>query len=239
MIAQLLFIIFSLAIILFGIPIAFARIFKEDLRRYVWAIIFGILLGIVGRKWIRPLAYWYYSMVCPQFWHTKIGYGLLYGLTVGLFDELLRFIILRTIYRNKHKWIRGRRGCIAFGLGQGWSSGFLAWGLFLIQLIQAYINGELQNYGVTFGDLFWGLFEVVVSVFLYIGMTFIMKYGLKRHKRTIPVIIAVVYHSIAIMLLYYIQYLFNLPVMIAQIVYAIMSVAAYICGAYYLKKLRR
>lgn len=238
MIFQFGVIIISFIIILFGAPIAIKRIFKYDLKKYIWAILLGMTLGVVTKKLIRPKAYWYFSQVFPSFWHTKLGYGLLFGVAAGLIDEFLRYLILRTIFFYKRKWISGSRGSVAFGIGQGWTTGFLAWGLFLIQLIEAFFEGSLESYGVTFSYLIFGLSEVIFSFFLYIGMTFVIKYGLKVHKCARWVIAAIFYHSVAVMLMYYIEYLIGLPALVAQLAFGIMSVGAYIGGHRMLRKLR-
>lgn len=227
---NIIIVLVSLIIIALWLPIAFKLIFKRRFKKYVMPVVLAGLLVLISVRLGHQFVYGYILLVFPKVWTTKWSHGLLVGLTAGILDELVRYLILRYCHRHGGKWIRGRRRTLAFALGQGWIYAFFTWGLYLLDIVKIWAIGDISTYGLEPLPLIWGLVEVIASIFLFIGMTYLVKYGISVHKGVKFTVVAILYHSLAVALLYYIEYLFNLPAAVAELVFAVMAVGSWLFG---------
>lgn len=226
----------SFALILFFIPIFLFAIFGKNLKKVLFPFAAGCLLAIAVAWFAKPLLYWYFSLIIPKAWNSKCGYGLLSGLVTGVLSELFRFLILFLGYWKCKDWFEGFGKITTFALGQGWMAGIISWGLYLLQLVEALWRGEYRKYeDISTGGLFWGFWEAIVFFALCIGMTYFTEYGIQKKRMIRVEIFCVLYHSLVVILLYYIPYLWELPVFAGEFVFAILSILATYFGSVLIK----
>ena len=113
---------------------------------------------------------------------NTVLYYLLLGFTAGLFEEISRFIGMKLFCKNRTSWWNG----IAFGLGHG---GCEALWLFIVQVIPLI---KQQQLGI---GLVIGAWERIFTIFVHIGLSFVVFYGIKV-KKVRYLFLAIALHTI-------------------------------------------
>lgn len=157
----------------------------------------------------------------PYFWSHKIRYGMIMGISTGIFSELVRFCIL-SFFHKVEKWLLSVRRNTLIGLGQGWSTGIFMWGLYNYQLAQKHIQGE--SVGITLGELCTGTVERISATVLFIGLTYLLQYGIAKRDSLKYFMLVAMIHSTAEMGLYFFPYVFHIPVIITQLLYVALAI---------------
>lgn len=201
------------AVICFLFPLSILIYFKRKEKISLKAVIAGIVVFILFATVLEQLLH---SVVLGKHLITNPTLIVVYGaLAAGLFEEVGRFIIFKSVLKNKHEWKDG----LAYGIGHGGIEALL---IGVITNIQFIIYSNLINSGLfestlvsklpasqanqllqlkevliqtTTSSIILGIAERVFALGIQIALTMVVLYAV-RYRKNIYLLIAILLHAL-------------------------------------------
>lgn len=234
------FLIFFTLFIIFIVPLISLIFLRDGGKSILSPFIIGILIYLIGIQALKNIMFkliGYLPGDTSIIWGNKWFYGIFMSVTTGFFVEFTRFVFLS--YRNKKKrWSSSVRRNAIVGIGEGWITAIFAWGAYIATAaFNLVYYKDVSRFGLETNYMMLMLLEQVISLFLYIALTFIAQFGVRRNKGKNYLFVCIAVHSFACMLLYFIPYKFDLPLLVGEIAYAIVACLAFAYGYVLIKSL--
>lgn len=200
-------------IISIGIPLGILIYFAIKKKQFVKPFLVGALVFLVSQVVLRiPLLNgvvaktdWFYNMSVLN----PILYAVFLGLTVGIFEEVGRFIGFEIGLKKNRRWYDG----IAFGLGHGGIEAILFAGISSIQnlyVIFSLNNGTFNSSLVGASEetvrgifdstssimVLYGGIERISAIIMHIGFTMLVLYGINKGKKALYLLWAILAHGV-------------------------------------------
>lgn len=234
------FIVFLSIIVTFIVPLAFLIYLRDGGKSVISPFILGILIYLIGNQGLSRLflkLFEYLPGDAAVLWSNKWFYGIVMGLTTGFFIESARFVIL--IIRNMDKrWTSSARRNAVLGLGEGWISGIFCWGSFMFTVAIAIFKGnDVDSFGLEIMYMICLLLEQIISVFLFIALSFLAQYAIRSKKANNYYFLCGCINAFSRFLVYAVTYIFNVPMIVTEILYAIFTALIFAYGYILIKSL--
>jgi uncharacterized membrane protein YhfC len=203
--------------ICFFIPLGGLAYFVVKDKKVIKSFFIGVFIFFISQVVIRVLLIDY---VLPKaglyvnMYSNPWMYAIFLALSIGLIEELGRYIGFRYILKNNRTYKDG----ITYGLGHGGIEAILVTGISCIVILVGSLLGNDIYTGLTPIDAFMAGFERLSAISIQIGLSIIILYGVRENKIKY-LFLAIVIHT-----------LINVPIIITPKVLnvGIMGIEAYI-----------
>lgn len=234
------FLLFFTLFIIIVVPLISLLFFRDGGKSIGSPFIMGVLVYIIGIQVLKTLLFKFIGYLPGDpsiFWGNKWFYGIFMSVTTGICVELIRFFILNIRNKNK-RWSSSVRRNAVMGIGEGWITATFTWGYFIATVTINLLTGEdISSYGLTEYYMIIMIIEKAIALFMYVALTFIAQYAVKKNKIKNYLILCIAIHSIAEMGIYFIPYQFNLPLWAGEIFYACIAASTFAYGYILIKSL--
>ncbi len=182
----------STIIAAFVLPVGAALWFAFRRKGYLGPILLGVLTFFIFQVATRLPAL---NLLGKTVWYMTLSisspvlYALLLSVTAGLFEEGGRWIIMRTLMKNKHRVMDG----VAFGVGHGGLEAILLVGVSAIVLLFAPVAGLAAS------EILAGGVERIFAMLLHIGFSVLVLKSVTLNK-PIWLVLAFVLHTLVNMI---------------------------------------